>query len=309
MLFAYFIEDMTYERFIWETGRGHIFGYEGRYALMDTHLPEIMQQVASWYDLTYNSEYCAEFDSYLEKVKENISEGSPIITSVDPLHIPQFEKMYNADKEKHGGHAIVITGYDAKGIFFNDPQAALFNQNGKGLYMTCDSLKDVTGNTTGPRYSLSTLSGNLSERPSVKFLREENRARSMGKSGIFKNYSGIKFGIKGMNKLHDDLDPENFEMIYNFIGRDATVQNFRQSIMVLTRLKLYSSMNANYVQEVGDKIFFVELNDCFTDLSFCFEELIVLLQEGGSEINIALEDAQSVVERMLHLVQDPSQEL
>ena len=304
MLFAYFIEDMTYERFIWETGRGQIFGYSGRYALMGTHLPEILQQVASWYGLIYAVDYCAEFDGYLKKVKEHISAGFPVITSVDPFHIPQFEKMYDADKEKHGGHAIVITGSDTKGIFFNDPQAALFNQNGKELHMTYEELKEVISNTTGPRYILATLSGDLSERPAIKFLQEENRARFVGKSKIFKNYYGIKFGIRGMNRLHDDLDPENFKMLYNFMGRGGVIQSFQQSIMVLNMLKLYSSMDADYAREMGiDEIFFVELHDCFTDLSFCFEELIVLLQEGNPEINRALEDAQSVVKRILHLAQ------
>ena len=57
------------------------------------------------------------WNQYWKSVKENISYGYPVITSVDPLSLPSIRKQFSLPEEVWNNippstHSIIIVGYD-----------------------------------------------------------------------------------------------------------------------------------------------------------------------------------------------------
>ena len=226
MIFGYFT-GMGYEQFIYESGRGFRFGYlpdrltvARPNALQDVEfLSDIYGLRTIFWSPEPRLDESQRWDSYLEMVRACIAEKSPVLTSVDPLHMPQFEEIWNASREDHGGHAIVLVGFDddEKKIHFNDPQAELLGLQEEGVYadMSYHELKDAVSNTTGPKYYVSTIvrrGDGLGTCEREEAIRAENLRKLAGEPGSYQEYPAtFEFGVKGWEALRKDLIDEAFD--------------------------------------------------------------------------------------------------
>ena len=99
---------------------------------------------------------------YLPKLKENISQDIPFITSVNPFDLPSIQNQYNLPElfwnAIPGGHAIVIVGFNETNqtVCYNDPAAGYFGGDSFGTYawMTYETLKKAISRTHGDTFSI-----------------------------------------------------------------------------------------------------------------------------------------------------------
>ena len=77
------------------------------------------------------------WENYWSNVKGHIAEDAPILTSVDPFSIPYYrEKLNITNTETHGGHAIIVIGYNESNqtVCYNDPGPGIWDEEENGSY-------------------------------------------------------------------------------------------------------------------------------------------------------------------------------
>ncbi len=161
------------------------------------------------------------WEKYWLKIKKCMVNDTPIITSVDPLLIPYYrEKLNITNKDAHGGHAIVIVGYNETNetVCYNDPGPGIWDEeeNGKYIFMSKELFRSTVENTTGSKYIVGIIENDTTKQP----LSKEERFNISHKRNIqrMKGYIGAYlgcsfpipfpfFGIKALNKFQKDFQP------------------------------------------------------------------------------------------------------
>jgi len=211
--------------------------------------PFIIADLADLYDLHFNFRACIppskqlpedeRWDKYWLKVKNYIINDIPVIPSLDPLTLPYYREKFNiTDNETHGGHAVVLVGFNETNgtVCYNDPGPGLWNDsiNGTYVYTPIEIFKNAVRNTAG--YNLIYIIENHSNSPPLskeerfKTAHEKNIQRM---KGYFGAYFGFQipitfpyFGIKGLYNFKRDLQMGIFRRAFtvikysNFEGRD-----------------------------------------------------------------------------------------
>ena len=101
--------------------------------------------LAGLYNLSYrdysvfgNQSSDVLWGKYWTRVKEFIANDIPVQTSVDIYSLPYWRNKLNiTDNDTHGGHAIVLVGYNESNgtVCYNDPATALLNEEKNGTYV------------------------------------------------------------------------------------------------------------------------------------------------------------------------------
>jgi len=111
---------------------------------------------SSWFPL--NQKGCSidlNWEDYWLRVKQNITNNIPVITGVDPYSIPYYRKIANiTDNETHGGHTIILIGFNNSHVFYNDPATALNTCSEDGFYanISIDTLKKAVSLTLATKF-------------------------------------------------------------------------------------------------------------------------------------------------------------
>lgn len=167
-------------------------------------------ELASIFNLTSNYWFpdknkCSielNWEEYWSKVKENITNNIPVMTSVNTSYLPYTDIS--------AGHAIVIVGFNQTHIFYNDPATALFSNPEDGFYanMSIDVFQKTVNLTPATKFLILTFSNtsNISYNRTEIFKKayERNIKRLKG-FFITEDYSSINFGINAIRLLRNDF--------------------------------------------------------------------------------------------------------
>jgi len=100
------------------------------------------------------------WNSYWNKIKENLSQNIPLETSVSPFKLSSIQNLYDLNEniwnKLNGGHAVVIVGYNESNetVCYNDPATLLYGGEAYGTYawMSIEKFKDAVETTQGTKY-------------------------------------------------------------------------------------------------------------------------------------------------------------
>jgi hypothetical protein len=158
------------------------------------------------------------WEEYWIRVKQNISNDIPVITSVDLYTIPYLREKLNAtDNQTHWAHAFVIVGFNETNgtICYNDAAAGIWNDdiNGTYVYVSKELFRNAIENTTATKYLIETFINYSDSRPLPKEKRfEKAHERNIQKmKGNLEVYSDLrlplfpKLGIKAVKAFKRDL--------------------------------------------------------------------------------------------------------
>jgi len=180
--------------------------------------------LASLYNLTYNeftpAFYLAKnqkWNQYWGEVKENILNNAPVLTGVDTFALPYLRERYNiSDNSTHGGHAIVLVGFNESNntVCYNDPATALFNESEKGTYtyLSLDILKEAVYYTIGTKYLVLTFTNpeeltipSSRERFEKAHNKNIERIKGVPEANIGFNFPFPAYGIEAVRSFKTDL--------------------------------------------------------------------------------------------------------
>lgn len=171
-------------------------------------------------DTALKDEYWQE---YWIRVKENISNNNPILTSVDPFRISSFRKVLDVpdllfDIMPPSGHGIVLVGYNESNetVCYNDPAAALFGHPEYGTYawMNLTDFNEAIIRTLGSKYVILTynkVSDPLSKEEAFNRSHSRNIEKLRGNLSVYSEYflnmsKGAGVGINGSKMLKNDFE-------------------------------------------------------------------------------------------------------
>ncbi len=254
---------------------------------------------------TIPAEEC--WQDYWIKVKENVSQDLPVITSVDPYSIPYLREKLNAtDNTIHGGHSILLVGYnDSNGtVCYNDPAAALWNdaKNGTYVYLSKEILKGALQNTTGSKYYIETFLNHSIPPYSLEKRFEKAHERNIQKvNGDRKVYSDLSLnlfsylGIKGLKAFKGDIrmgitHRMTTVMIYAKLVSDPTLLTSIYNTIVVEKYNAsqYLSYIQNYLHDqklktlcTHDATLLQRESNCWKNMSLLVSELNILGKTHG----------------------------
>jgi len=189
--------------------------------------------LTSLYGLTYEGwspkndtiPYDKCWEEYWARVKENISNDKPILTSVYSYRLSSLRKimdlpynLWDLISPDGDGHAIIIVGYNESNqtVCYNDPAVALFGHPEYGTYawMNLSEFDEAIARTSGPKYAIFTLkkiSEPMSREEAFNRAHEINIKKLRGDISLYGNYlvnmsNGSGFGINGSKLLKNDLE-------------------------------------------------------------------------------------------------------
>ena len=250
MIFQYYGINTTEHEVLYNSGAGHSFAYKSR--LSGIHLsfnPNERRFLASLYGLSYevwradiksmSLEEC--WQEYWNRVKENISKGIPICTSVNPFLTPSSKDftgipiwlsrlLSKLNIILPASHAIILVGYNESNgtVCYNDPANGLWNDEAGGTYvwMNKTEYKKAVDKSMGLRYRIEifidTPNDPLNKTEIFTRAHQRNIERMRGnKSAYAETFSKFSLGINGLKELRNDLS--------NVKNRLATIMEYKIS--------------------------------------------------------------------------------
>ena len=168
-----------------------------------------------------NSQTEPNWQQYWSSVKQNISNGVPVITSVDWLDMPSIRDQKNLpeqvwEKVADSGHAIVIVGYNETNqtVCYNDPYAELWGQASYGYYawMSTGELRTAVSDTPATKYlviAFTNTSASWSKNEVFSKAHHRNLERLRGNFSAFgvseSNVSGAELGVRAVQAFQNDF--------------------------------------------------------------------------------------------------------
>jgi hypothetical protein len=225
--------DVTLSELIFNLGIGFSSFYEGGESgfnvingVFVTQHPENFNFVTSLYgvyfDLWYPQNVRDEnqiWNQYWISVKDNISNGYPIITSVDPFSLPSIRNQFSFSEEvwnniPPSGHSIILLGYDenSQTVCYNDPGTDYFGNPDDGIYvwMTIDELKSAISKSAATRYSIGRfikVTNPLSKEERFNQALDLNIEKLKGNtSAYFYEFKELSLGIKSVKDIKDHFE-------------------------------------------------------------------------------------------------------
>ena len=167
-------------------------------------------ELASLFNLTYNC-WFTDWDTasielnwgeYWSKVKENITDNIPVLTSINTRYLPYTNNSF--------GHAIVIVGFNQTHVFYNDPATALFTKPENGFYanMSIDVFQKAVNSTPAEKFYVGTIRNNSNicyNRTEIFKKAHERNIKRLEGFFITENYLSINFGINAVKLLRNDF--------------------------------------------------------------------------------------------------------
>jgi len=218
--------------------------------------PDNLNALASMYGLNVSLWYNETPDAwqqYLMYVKQNITNNTPVITSVNPIQLPSFRGQFSLpqdvwDASGSFGHAIVIIGFNESNntVCYQDPFAEVLGDKSLGDYtwMTTTELRNVINTTVGTKQliiSFTNTSKPYNASEAFQKAQTRNRERLNGNSSVYEpeyaTISGFSLGIKAVDSFQTQFtrgDNNRIKTVffYEFFGR-LTKQYNKDMLFVL----------------------------------------------------------------------------
>jgi len=229
MVLQYYGINTTLKEILHHSGVGYTLFYNHKYDLVKNQpifsepsyfrypLPELlfcqsisnMIELASLFNLGINywlpdQNTCSielNWGEYWSRVKENITNNIPLITSVNVKYFPYANIS--------SGHTVVIVGFNQTHVFYNDPATALFSKPEDGFYanMSIDIFQKAVNSTPGTKFFVSTFKNNSNINYNKAEVFEKAHERNIKRlKGFFtENYLSINFGINAVKLFRNDF--------------------------------------------------------------------------------------------------------
>jgi len=159
-------------------------------------------ELASLFNLTFNywlpdQNACSielNWGDYWSKVKENITNDVPVMTSVNTKYFPYTNIS--------SGHVVVIVGFNETHVFYNDPATALFSKPENGFYanMSIYIFQKAVNSTPVTRFLVETFrnDSNVCYNRTKIFEKAHERNIRRLEGFVTENYQSINFGINAV---------------------------------------------------------------------------------------------------------------
>ena len=243
--------------------------------------------LAELYNLSFSFSISDNWEDYWTKVKQNITNDIPIITSVNACIFPFYKNLgYNGTS----GHAIVIVGFNKTHIIYNDPATTLYTCEEDGTYanITIEIFKEAVNTTLGTKYLIFAFKNEsyMTTTKEERFEKAHNRNIRLikgEKKAYFGNIQNPSFylGINAIKTFRKDL-------------RMGVTHRFSTILFY----KLFISLNANLsstyktisLEKNNISQYLFKLSNSFNDekLSLlCKHDASLLLHESNSWLNFS----------------------
>lgn len=234
MIFQYYSRDTTLYEILYCSGVGYSFAHIGStpllyggYALSQAH--DDMEFLADLFGFSfyiwapYNNFMSDDerWDQYWSIMKQNISDGIPVETSVNPFSLPSLRQQFDVSDDtwsglSSSGHAIVIVGYNETNetICYNDPAAEYFGRARYGHYAWMDlkTFREAIKGNLGIRYLIITFEEALESLPKSEIYKRAHERNTKRLRGSHDAYDEMltevgyyEFGISGSKSLKKDF--------------------------------------------------------------------------------------------------------
>jgi hypothetical protein len=213
MVFKYYGVNTSLHEVLYNSGIGHSLiyinhGFISSYQISSTNSDRNF--LATVYGLYYQIWYPNaaamtdedRWEEYWDRVKQNISNDIPVITSVDPYTIPYLkEKLNPPNNQTHYAHGFVLVGFNETNetVCYNDPAAGIWNDdvNGTYVYIPKEIFRDAVQNTTATKYLIEIFTDQSNSPPLSKDkifeMAHERNIRKM--RGKLEAYSDLKLPL------------------------------------------------------------------------------------------------------------------
>ena len=304
MIFKYLGCDTNLEEILFYSGVGYSLIYQ-KSKLNNPPIPgfiisqsfEDMEFVASLYNSTSSFWYPSvdtnenkNWEGYWIRLKENISQDKPIITSVNPFLLPSFQKQFDIpngiwDDLSPGAHAIVIVGYNESNnsVCFNDPAIEYFGdaKDGKYVWVKIDVLKEAVSKTAGTKFFILSFEINSKKIPKEIVFKKANKRNINKLKGIVSAYGNFssdlkkfKIGIEAVKEFKNDL---KFGLKY----RTKTILSYKIQGMAFKKIKRNLLINSLILNiPYSEWSFLVSENNNFNIIAQDKESMYVFLKNS-----------------------------
>ena len=266
MIFRYYGIDVTIDEVLHDIGAGHAFVYQFPFLFDISSFYETsnMKFLSEIYGVSYKDirpKIKVDKDKCWKKcwsdIKYYIKKNIPIECSIDP-NVLEYNKNNRKETKERGGHFVVITGYDEHKdgqVFFKDPNLPIEeNRDGKSISISKRVFRQAVEQTIGNKYWLRVFEKksnpyNIKERNFRAHERNMNLMKGISSTYEKKLKPGVKFGVKGLKLLKNDLRPENIAMrlpIYKINDRFVRIS-------CISELENFLTVTAKTYEIISDK--------------------------------------------------------
>jgi len=246
MIFNYYEMNTSLNEVLHHSGVGYSLAYThylfpartpwGGYELSQS--PSATSFLASLYNLSFTYSVSEDWEDYWPRVKQNITNDIPIMTSVNHYAFPYYKDLgFNGI----GGHAIVVVGFNQTHVFYNDPATSLYTGSDDGTYanITIDIFKEAVNTTAATSYLIYTFENHSSSSTTKEERFERAHKRNIKlMNGDLGAYLGLNLpvpfpllGVQALKAFKKDLRVGiTRRMTTIYLGRLAILQNVNVSL-------------------------------------------------------------------------------
>jgi len=256
--------------------------------------------LADMFNLTYlnwsaNQNECSiekNWDEYWLKVKENVTQDVPVITSVNISYMPYTDET--------SGHSIVIVGFNQTHVFYNDPATALYSNPESGYYanISIEDFKNAVNSTPATKFKIDTFhnTSNICYDRTEVFLKAHKRNIEKLK-GVFYGADMYFFGINAarMYRLELRVGPLRrmitVSLNWDYVRQDGLL-NASFNLLSLERLNVsqYLIENQDLSKEIctHDGSLLENESKCWKKITECITELQNISKKHGRLLTLIL---------------------
>jgi len=245
-----------------------------------------------WYIITAEHDDC--WSEYWPRVKENISAGHPVLTSVDPFSLSSVRKQFDFgsklwDLIPPGGHGVVIVGFNEsnQSVCFNDPSTGCFGNYNDGVYawMKIDDFKEAVRRTTAKIHLITTF----------KKISEPSEEKQAFNAAHDRNIECLKGNLSAHSQnIIDSKNVYDFDLGINSLRRFKNECN--QGLLHIRRImKAYKGRSLNQLILTNA----LKIISVFYNMPSSFDEM--LTQNEFERIAIEKEYVASYLQNNSHI--------
>ena len=229
MLFQYYNRSASLREVLYYCGTGHSFCYSSNErlpALANAFKSSVLEKLygvsfREWMpDLFMSEDEC--WQEYWYRVKQNISNDIPVLTTVDPFSLSSAKNQFNLpvwywNMHPPSGHVILLIGYNESNetVCYHDSIAESYGDSQYGVYawMSLDDFKKALKRDVFTSYLIWTFKRVSSPLPPEEIFdmaHKENIERLKGNLSAYTKWfvDGHKdydFGINASKELREDF--------------------------------------------------------------------------------------------------------
>lgn len=264
-----FLDGLGYSHYYQEIER---LPEEGRYSDI-SHVFQLFGVEQQRWTLEHDQNSDDNWNHYLMRVTENISNNRPVITSANPFSLPSLRSQFKiSDKLWNalflpGFHIILLIGYNLTNntICYQDPNAGFYGENQYGEYawMPLDEFRKCTEQVVWGNYYVSTL---IETSPGLPPQQRFEQTILLNKQKLNGTYAPYNFshGIEVTTQLIDDYSPginNSTDTIKNYKkdGTKGFIYSFRELLQKILDIIRPGKPNLMSIFMIGEDNPFEEI--------------------------------------------------